>query len=140
MCGAMGDSGLAVEKDFLSIGDRRKNAAALDARIERWTRRFPAEEVVERLQRAGVPAGVVQNTADLAADPHLTARNFFVPIHHPVMGKTLANASPMKFRGEPRPSWERSPLLGEHNRRVFQGFLGLTEEEYSFYVQQGAIV
>jgi crotonobetainyl-CoA:carnitine CoA-transferase CaiB-like acyl-CoA transferase len=111
----------------------------LDARIEEWTRCFPVEEVVERLQKAGVPAGAVQDAADIVADPHLAARDYFVPLQHPLIGGMVVDASPIKFRGEPRPSWRPSPLLGEHNRCVFQGLMGLTDEEYSYYVQREVI-
>jgi crotonobetainyl-CoA:carnitine CoA-transferase CaiB-like acyl-CoA transferase len=34
---------------------------------------------------------------------------------------------------------KRAPLLGEHNRYVFQEILGLTDEEFQRLVREGVI-
>jgi len=139
LCEVMGDPALAVREEFSSFEQRRRNAAALDARIEEWTRFLPVKETVELLQKAGVPAGAVQDAADVVSDPHLAAREYFVPLQHPLLGSMVVDASPIKFCGDPRPSWKPSPLLGEHNHDVFEGLMGLTGEEYSDYVRRGVI-
>jgi crotonobetainyl-CoA:carnitine CoA-transferase CaiB-like acyl-CoA transferase len=97
------------------------------------------EEVVNLLQQGGIAAGVVQNAEDLANDPHLMARNFFVPLEHPILGNTLADASPMKFKGNSRVQWKPAPFLGEDNRYVYMELLGFTEGELSSYLEKGII-
>ncbi|MDO9123833.1 MAG: CoA transferase, partial [Deltaproteobacteria bacterium] len=91
------------------------------------------------LQQGGVAAGVVQNAEDLANDPHLMARDFFIPLEHPVLGKTVADASPIKFKKNSRDKWKAAPLLGEDNRYVYTELLGFTEGELSSYIEKGII-
>ncbi len=115
------------------------HAEELDRLIEEWTTQRTAEEVTDLLQEAGVPSGVVQNAEDLAKDPHLMARGFFVSLEHPALGKTISDGSPIRFKGRGTEDWKAAPLLGEANRYVYMELLGLTEKEFSSYVQKGVI-
>jgi crotonobetainyl-CoA:carnitine CoA-transferase CaiB-like acyl-CoA transferase len=68
----------------------------------------PAGEWVERLGRAGVPAGRVRGVLDALAQ----ART--LTVEHPTIGALPLVASPLGPRGETSPP----PLLGEHTREV----------------------
>jgi len=98
-----------------------------------------AEEVVSLLQEAGIASGVVQNAEDLSRDSQLKARNFFVQLEHPVLGKTVSDRSPIKFEEDYTVDWRAAPQLGEDNRYVFLELLGFTEEELWHYVEGGVI-
>jgi crotonobetainyl-CoA:carnitine CoA-transferase CaiB-like acyl-CoA transferase len=89
------------------------------------------------LQEAGVHAGVVQNAQDLANDPQLQARDFFVHLDHPVLGKTVSDGTPVKMGGDSATDWKRAPLLGEDNEYVYMELLGLTEGEFRSHVEKG---
>jgi crotonobetainyl-CoA:carnitine CoA-transferase CaiB-like acyl-CoA transferase len=97
------------------------------------------KEVVSLLQKAGVPAGVVQNAEDLANDPHLMARHFFVRLKHPVLGETISDASPIRFKESSTAGWRAAPLLGEDNQYVLGELLGLTESELSSLITKGVV-
>jgi crotonobetainyl-CoA:carnitine CoA-transferase CaiB-like acyl-CoA transferase len=135
----MGSPGWAREGRFASAERRQAHRSELDRRIGEWTVLHAAEEIAFRLQQAAVPAGVVQDAADLAKDPHLRARGFFVPLDHPVLGTTVADASPIRFCGGSAPQWKAAPLLGEANRDVFCGLLGLSDAEFARLVEDGVI-
>jgi len=139
LCRAMGTPGLAHDERFRTLSGRRSNEGVLDEMIGRWTAGRDAEEVVSLLQEAGVPAGIVQNAEDVARDPHLAARRFFVPLEHPVLGRTLADRPPIRFGEDETTGWRAAPRLGEDNRYVFIELLGLTEEEFINYREQGVI-
>lgn len=81
----------------------------------------------------------MQNAGDLANDPHLTARAFFVQLTHPVLGETISDASPIGFDGDPKNDWRVAPLLGEDNQYVFRQLLGLKKNEFSSLVKRGII-
>jgi len=130
---------LLKDERFRTLSGRRSKVEQLDGLIGRWTAKRSAEEAVTLLQEAGVPAGVVQNAEDLAQDPHLLARQFFVPLKHPVLGRTLNDRSPIRFEEDETVNWKAAPQLGEDNRYVFRELLGLTEEEFLHYREKGVI-
>lgn len=139
LCGVLGNPPWTKEERFSGSSKRKEHAEELDRYLGLWTAKHTAEEIVCLLQGAGVPSGVVQNAEDLAKDFHLMAREFFVPLEHPILGQNLTDASPIKFRDHPARDWKAAPLLGEDNRYVYMELLGLTEGEFSSYVQKGVI-
>ncbi len=129
-----------TQKDrFASMENRLAHAEEIDNCLNQWTSKRKAQEVVALLQAAGVPAGIVQSAEDLAADPHLLERDWFVRLRHPVLGETVADGSPIPFDAGSTSNWKSSPLLGEANRYVYLDLLGLTEQEFSSYVERGII-
>ena len=64
------------------------------------------------LQGQGVPAGVVQNASDLANDPQLRARGFFIELDHPELGKTTIDASPVRLSHSPPEYIRAAPTPG----------------------------
>ena len=86
-----------------------------DDLIRRWTALQTPESIVLQLQNAGIAAGVVQNAEDLARDPQLAARRFFVSLKHPTLGKVISDRSALwDWRHRPK-NWKPSPLLGQDN-------------------------
>jgi len=124
---------------FASCKGRRSYQDELDAIIAEWTASREAELVAHLLQNAGIAAGVVQDSGDLARDGQLAARRFFVSLDHPVLGSTLSDRSPLFLEGCQRGTWKAAPLLGEDNRHVFVGYLGLSDEEFQDYSERGII-
>jgi len=139
LCRVLDRADLLKDERFRTLSGRRSKVEQLDGLIGRWTAKRSAEEAVTLLQEAGVPAGVVQNAEDLAQDPHLLARQFFVPLKHPVLGRTLNDRSPIRFEEDETVNWKAAPQLGEDNRYVFRELLGLTEEEFLHYREKGVI-
>ena len=139
LCRAMDRVDLLNDDRLRTLSGRRSNEELLDELIGRWTAERTAEETVVLLQEAGVPAGVVQNAEDLARDPHLSARQFFIPLEHPVLGRTLNDRSPIRLGEDETVKWKAAPQLGEDNRYVFRELLGLTEEEFLHYGEKGVI-
>jgi len=139
LCNILGRPNWTKEERFSDLSKRKKNEEDLDRFLEQWTLQHSPEEVVNLLQRGGVAAGIVQNAENLANDPHLVARDFFIPLEHPVLGRIVADASPIKFKKNSRETWKASPLLGEDNRYVYMELLGFTEAELSLYIENGII-
>lgn len=126
---ALGNPLWAEEARFSTLTLRLQHAEALDSLIQGWTEKLPAEEVMERLQKEGVPAGAVRNAADLANDPQLRARGFFLELDHPVLGRTLADANPIRLSGSPAKYRRAAPLPGQDNEYVYCQLLGLSQDE-----------
>ena len=79
--------------------DRIANAEKLDEAIARWTGTQQAEHLMERLQAAGIAAGVVRTTAELMACPHLEHRGWFRRIEHADVGEHRYSGHPWRIAG-----------------------------------------
>ncbi|HEX2173514.1 MAG TPA: CoA transferase, partial [Dehalococcoidia bacterium] len=112
---AMGRPDLAQDPRFSTATDRVANAEALDALVGAWTADQDAHELAERLQAAGVPAGVVQDAVDLLErDPHLAARGFYAQVDEPETGPVVMDTLPLRWMDGPVPIRTPAPLIGEH--------------------------
>jgi crotonobetainyl-CoA:carnitine CoA-transferase CaiB-like acyl-CoA transferase len=135
----LGNPDWAQKNRFACMENRLAHVEELDRNLNQWTSKRNAQEVVALLQTAGIPAGNVQSAEDLANDPHLLKRDWFVRLRHPVLGETVADGSPIRLSPGATSNWKSSPLLGEDNRYVYMNLLGLTEQEFSAYVEKGII-
>lgn len=135
---ALGNPPWAEEKRFATLTKRLENKKALDSLIEAWTQGHSAEEAMVVLQKQGVAAGVVQSARDLAQDPQLKHRGFFVELEHPEMGRTISDATPIRLSETP-PRYRPAPLPGQDNEYVYGELLGLSKGEINRLKEQGAI-
>jgi crotonobetainyl-CoA:carnitine CoA-transferase CaiB-like acyl-CoA transferase len=115
--------------EFSHCEDRLKRREDVDELVARWTAGRSAEEVMHRLQARGVPAGVVMNGRDLFENEHLRARGFLVRQERAEVGVRHYPTLPFTFRGLPLSFDRPAPTLGQHNREVLGGLLGLSDEE-----------
>ena len=112
------------------MASRHEHRRDLDAVIGAWTAERDAHWVMNRLQRAGVPAGVVMNERDALEDRQHSARGFWQEIDHPETG-TQRNVGPLWRATGTEPAASRpAPLLGEHNDYVYREVLGYSDAEY----------
>jgi benzylsuccinate CoA-transferase BbsF subunit len=128
----------AEEERFATLSTRLENKEALDAFIEGWTQGHTAEETMALLQKQGVAAGAVKDARDLAQDPQLKERGFFIELDHPEMGKTISDANPIRLSETP-PRYRSAPLLGQDNDHVYGELLGLSKGEMNRLKELGVI-
>lgn len=125
----MGRPDWAESDDYGDAFGRWQNQAALEKRLSQWTATRDAWELTDRLQSAGIAAFPSLSADQLLADPHLAHRGAFPPVTHPAKGKQRAVAPPWRFSATPAAALRWTPDLGEHNRAVFCGLLGMDEAE-----------
>ncbi len=137
LCCAMERPDLAFDPRFVTVMARLHNRGELDGLIEEWTTQLPAEEVMARLQKEGVAAGVVCNGRDQNEDPHLAARGFYRELEHPEIGRHRYLMPPFRLSRTPVEPSLPAPCLGQHNEYVYQGILGLGDEEFVNLLNEG---
>ena len=138
LCEEMDRKDLADDERFSTFEGRKKHEDEIDSVICAWTASQHAEDVMARLQAAGVAAGVVQNAKDLAEDPQMAYSGHYRKIVHAVTGNSTYDGPPFTLSECPlevRPG----PLLGEHNDYIFQELLGVSEEELNEGYVEGSI-
>lgn len=130
---------VAEDHRFSTFERRMRYRDELSVLIEQWTRERDCYEVTERLQRAGVPCGVVQTGADLVADPHLRERGFLVEVENQRLGRVVLPGFPLRFANcTINPKWE-FPELGRDNDEVLREVLGYSEERIAGLVNEGVL-
>jgi benzylsuccinate CoA-transferase BbsF subunit len=135
-CAVLGNPTWTHEPRFTTALGRVKHRQELNARVESWTAPQRAEDVMHRLQAAGIAAGVVQSAADLACDPQLRHRGQAVCLDHPEVGVQRYHAPAFHLSASPA-QLRPVPTLGQHNAYVFKGLVGLSDAEYDTLEQEG---
>lgn len=127
--------------DALSThGGRRAAQPALLERIGDWCAAQSRDEAIATLLAEGVPAAPVINAHDLMPHPQLEARHFFQTLKHPYTGETRYPSFPAWLTAFERELHHAPPpTLGQHNREILQGELGLTDEELAELEAEGII-
>lgn len=130
LCRVMGDPEWARDGRFATFRARKENEDELEKLIEAWTSTKTPEDVMESLQVAGVPAGVVQNARDvLDSDPHLKERGYYVYLDHPEAGRTAYDPAGFRLTKTPGAYTRPAPCLGEHTEFVCKEILKLSDED-----------
>ncbi|HXV79392.1 MAG TPA: CoA transferase [Candidatus Binatia bacterium] len=120
--------GVAQDTRFNSAGNRLRHRNELNAIIARWTQDKDAFEIMDRLQRAGVPSGVVQTGEDLTNDPHLKDRGFIVAVENPRLGHIVLPSFPLQFANAKLTRRWEFPVLGRDTQAVLRDVVGYTDE------------
>ncbi|MGE0229030.1 MAG: CaiB/BaiF CoA transferase family protein [Dehalococcoidia bacterium] len=125
---------------FATIEARLANQAALDDLLSRWTRLFDEDEVAERLQAAGVPAAPVQRPEQrIDQDPNTEAWRLWPEVTHTEMGPVRVEGMAAHLSKTDWSLDRAAPCLGEHNREVYGGLLGMSDAEIDQLQAEGVI-
>jgi benzylsuccinate CoA-transferase BbsF subunit len=136
-CQAIGRADLSREPRFSSLECRKENETVLNGLVEEWTVQHTAGEVMELLQKVGVPAGIVQNAEDIYNDPHLKERKCFWMDEHKELGNFSHLGQPSLLSKTPARLYRTAPCLGEHTEYICRELLGIRDEEFVRLVQEG---
>jgi benzylsuccinate CoA-transferase BbsF subunit len=139
LCRAVGGPCLIDDPRFDTLAHRKQHEHEIDLLIEGWTLERTPEEIMAILQRAGVPAGIVENSADLFEDPQLRARGLFWPMEHSEMGVFTHLGASMVLSKTPARALTPSPCMGEHTEYVLTKILGKTDEEFVELLAAGVL-
>jgi benzylsuccinate CoA-transferase BbsF subunit len=128
ICAVLGTD-LLDDPLFATFADRQLEHDALDAEIGRRTADLEPFALVDQLQAAGVPAGVMETYQDLLeTDEQLRHRGHFAVLDHPEMGPSAYNAPPFSLSGLTEPVMRTpAPLFGQHTREVLGELLDIDD-------------
>lgn len=135
----MGNPEWADMELFDDMLTRAQNADVIYPFIQEWTMQHSKMEIMEKCQAAGCPITAVFTIAEAAEQPHLAARDYFVDIEHPELGKVKNLGAPFKLPASPGGPTAAAPLLGQHNSEVYGDILGLSSAEIAQAQADGII-
>ena len=108
---------------------RRDAHDEIDAELAPWIAAQDRDTLIDALIAVGVPVGAVRDPRRQSLHPHQVERGFYEPVDHPSVGQHPLASMPWRYASVDR--WIRTPapLVGEHNRQILQGVLGLDDAE-----------
>lgn len=137
---AMGDPSWAQQARFATLALRKENEPELDRLVEAWTSQAMAEELMARLQEAGIPAGVVSDARDVYDDIQLKYRDHLWKAEHQELGPFSHLGQTFKLSKTPSSLRLPAPCLGEHTHYVCTEFLGMSDPEVLALMDEGVLV
>ena len=124
LCAVIDRTDLAGDSRFADSCARHQNVAELDAIVQQWTETQSAEDVMNRLQSAGVAAGIAQTGADLLKDPQLRQRNYFASFADSLIGPFEIPRSGFLFKGMAEDCLRLPNRFGSDNDQILGDLLG----------------
>ena len=125
---------------FKEPAQRRQEIGHITEVLAAFCATHTADELYHGAQRRGMVWATVRSPDEVVHDDHLRARGFFVPVHHPELGRSFEYAgAPYQFSETRWAIRRRAPLLGEHNREVYCEELGCTQDELVALAEAGVI-
>lgn len=108
--------------------------------VERWAGNHRVMELVEQGQAMHFPWAEVSDVNGLWNNSQLSDRGFFVEVTHPELGASFKYpGAPCRFTGSTNRIFKRAPLIGEHNRLVYEEEMGFSQKEIAALVREGII-
>jgi formyl-CoA transferase len=139
LAAAMEAPALAEDARYRDHTARGENQQELDSVIAAWTATQGTRELLDRLERFGIPSGLIYRTADMLEDPHYAARQAIVTTEHPAFGRLrMQNVAP-RLSASPSSIRTPAPEMGQHNDDVFGGLLGLDDATRAALRSRGVI-
>ena len=139
LCTAMQSPDLSSDARYQDHVARGTHQQELDAIIAQWTATLGTRELLELLEKHGVPSGLIYRTADMLEDPHFTAREAIVSTSHPHFGTLrMQNVAP-RLSATPSSIRTPAPEIGQHNDEIYRELLGIDPTAIAAYRANGVI-
>ena len=127
-CEGVNRMDLKDDPNFAQNGDRVRNRSTLVPLLQEYFLTKPADYWVDALQAVNVPAGPINDLADVFSDPQILHREMLVEIPHPTLKSIKQTGLPLKFSVTPGAFDKHPPLLGEHNEEILNS-LGYSAQD-----------
>lgn len=136
---AMGMPSLTEDDRFRDHVARGRHMNDLDQLISQWAGSHSREELLDVLNAQSVPASAIYTAKDIVRDEHYVARDMLLNVTCPDRGPLKMPGIVPKLSTTPGSVTWSGPRLGEHNKEVYCGLLGLTVEELETLQSEGVV-
>ncbi len=130
---------LGQDERFKTNLARREHRHALTVEVNREVKARTRAELIEKLNRAGIPCGEVLGLHEALTSPRVVEGGLVTSQPHAKAGKVDVFAAPYRFDGARMPVNGAPPELGEGTREVLNSLLGLSEAQLNQLQSEGVI-
>jgi crotonobetainyl-CoA:carnitine CoA-transferase CaiB-like acyl-CoA transferase len=122
MMAVLGDPAMAKDARYTTNAARVVNRDTLIPRLFELTAKFSRAELSAKLEKVGVPAGPINNLADVFANPQVIARGMRVDLANEVAkgGAIPGVRSPITINSRRAAADRPPPRVGEHTQEVLR--------------------
>jgi len=122
LCAVLGEPELAKHEDYIDNKARLAHRSDLIGHLCALTARLPRDLLLEKLEAAGVPAGPINDLAQVFSDPQVVHRGMKIerPSAAAADGRIPGVRTPVTLDGEPMAAERPSPRLGEHTDEILR--------------------
>ncbi len=135
----LGEPTWTNDASLTSLPGRQAAHDEIDKHLAAWTAIFDPFELEHKLTAAGIPAGVVQRSSDLLADPQYAHQGFYRYLDHERMGNVPYAGHQYRIAGYQNGPRTAAPTLGQHTFEVLTDLLGMDAEEIAEIAAAGAL-
>ncbi len=138
-CQVAGRMDLWEDERFQTNPGRVEHREELVPRLQALFRTRPTAAWLELLHEAKIPAGPINDVAQVLNDPHVLARGMVQTVDHPTAGTIRLVGPVAKLSATPAAIRRPPPLLGQHTEEILTGLLGYDEEAITHLRAEGVI-
>lgn len=141
LCAVLGCPEAVDTPGFETPMSRGKNRKHLAEVMEPLFAKRQADELLAALAEANVPAGPINDLAQVFEDPQVKVRNMAVEIVHPAAqgGVLRLVGNPVKFSATPVDEYRAPPTLGQHTHEILGEVLGLDQAAIEVLQSKGVL-
>ncbi len=129
LAGLIGRKDLLDDERFSTLRARAENSDEINQIVADWCATKTSGEIEALAIEHDVPFARTMSVADICADPHIEARGDLETVDDPELGPVRMQGVYPRLSRTPGEIRSGAPRLGEHNREVYEGLLGLSADE-----------
>jgi len=140
LCELLGKPELAANEKFATNSARVQNREEIIALLASIFKMASVAEWLEKLDKAEIPCGPINNFEQVFSMPQVKEREMLVQMEHPTIGALPLVGSPLKMSATPVEYRIPPPLMGEHTEDILMDVLGYSNEKVKELRNRGCVI
>jgi crotonobetainyl-CoA:carnitine CoA-transferase CaiB-like acyl-CoA transferase len=137
----VGHEELLEDEELYNDFQRFEHRDRVDPLIEEWMAEYTVDEVLNKMEEARIPCGRYLEVDEVSKDPHIQARRMigYTDLEVEGLENMPVSGTPFRLSKTPGKIEHRAPRVGEHNKEIYQGLLGYSDQRLADLEQREVI-
>jgi len=138
LCEVLGAPELFDHPDYADGAVRLANRDALNAALESYTEKRSSDDLVDSMNRLGVPCGPIYSIDEVFADPQVQHLGMSKTVQHATLGPIDVIDNAVIMGAAPEVTYRATPTRGQHTGEVLAEF-GYDVSEIEDLIERGVV-